>query len=175
MSEETTQLDLSDELDRLEALRGGDDAGGELRVAVHDAVLDPDGVEGRRPVATAVDGPADVRGRDWKHPLDALHRPHVSVTRGEERLSVTELVDAVGGPALDGPYVLDRETYVVSAVAGRDPLALRVIEAPATSEQSAGDRIGRQAAVETATVAGYGDRPRFRVFDRYGRPATLEE
>ena len=108
MGEETTQLDLSDELDRLEALRGGDDAGGELRVAVHDAVL-------------------------------------------------------------------DRETYVVSAVAERDPLALRVIEAPAASEQSAGDRIGRRTAVETATVAGYGDRPRFRVFDRYGRETTLEE
>jgi len=175
MGEETTQLDLSDELDRLEALRGGDDAGGELRVAVHDAVLDPDGVEGRRLVATAVDGPTDVRGRTWEHPLDALHRPHVSVTRGEERLSVTELVDAVGGPALDGPYVLDRETYVVSAVAERDPLALRVIEAPA-SEQSAGDRTERRrAAVETATVAGYGDRPRFRVFDRYGRETTMEE
>jgi len=176
MGEETTQLDLTDELDRLAVLRGEDDADGRLRVEVHDAVLDPDGVEGRRLVATAVEGSAALRGRTWEHPLDALHRPDVTVTRGDERLSVPDVVDAVGGPALEGPYVLDRETYVVAVVEGRDPLSMQVIEAPAASERSTDERIDRpRTAIESATVTGYADRPRFRVFDRYGRETTLEE
>lgn len=180
MGEETTQLDLTSELDRLEAMREGDesedDDEADLRLAVHDAVLDPDGVEGRRLTGMTVDGPADLRGRRWAYPLDALHRDHVTARRGDEEIGVSDLVDTVGGPDLDGTYVLDRETYVVAAVERvDDDVSLGVIEAPDQSEHAEGDHLERtRAAIETATVAGYADRPRYRVFDRYGRATDLE-
>ncbi len=177
MGEETTQLDLTDELDRLEAIRGEADADDDLRLVVHDAVVDPDGVTGRRLAGTTVEGPASLRGRRWEHPLDALHRDHVTAHRGEAELSVAELVDAVGGPDLSGPYVLDRESYVVGVVTGadRDPVELRVVEAPAASDRSVDETVELGGtALETATVAGYADRRRYRVFDAYGRPTTLE-
>lgn len=179
MGEETTQLDLTSELDRLEAMRDGDDdADDDLRLWVHDAALDPDGVEGRRLTGMVVEGPADLRGREWAHPLDALHREHVTARRGEEAIGVGDLVDAVGGPALEGAYVLDRETYVVGAVAdaGDETVRLRVLEAPGESEASEGEDLAlARSAVEGATVAGYADRRRYRVFDRYGRPSELPE
>lgn len=174
MTEKTTQLDLGSELDRLSAMRGEDDGEG-YRVAVHDAVLDPDGVEDRRLTGTCVEGPADLRGRDWAHPLDALHRPHVTPRRDGEVVDVATVVDAVGGPDLDR-YVLDREQYVVGAVedAG-DPVTLRVVEAPAPAAGSVGDRLTvTAAALSGATVQGYADRRRYRVFDQYGRSATVD-
>ncbi len=174
MAEETTQLDLTDELDRLSAMRGEDDGEG-YRVAVHDAVIDPDGVEGRRLTGTTVEGPADLRGRKWAYPLDALHRSHVTARRDGEPVDVPTLVDALGGPDVDR-YVLDRERYLVGAVEDDgDPLVLRVIEAPASTERAVGDRVEvAPAALSTATVRGYADRPRYRVFDRYGRPTTID-
>lgn len=176
MGEETTQLDLTDELDRLQAMRG-EGGDGDLRVEVHDAVLDPDGVEGRRLAATTVDGPADLRGRRWEHPLDALHRPHVTARRGETVVDVAELVDAVGGPDLAAPYVLDRQRRVVGVVtADDDPVRLRVVEAPAPATAAEGERIElSRTALAEATVRGYAERPRYRTFDRYGRPTTLED
>ncbi len=174
MAEETTQLDLTDELDRLSAMRGEDDGEG-YRVEVHDAVLDPDGVEGRRLTGTTVDGPADLRGREWAYPLDALHRPHVTARRDGEPVEVATLVDALGGPDLDR-YVLDRERYLVGAVVDADdPVVLRVVEAPAPASQSTGDRVEvSAAALSEATVQGYADRSRYRTFDRYGRATTLD-
>jgi|APHM01.1.fsa_nt_gi hypothetical protein len=174
MAEETTQLDLTNELDRLSAMRGEDDGEG-VRVEVHDAVIDPDGVEGRRLTGTTVEGPSDLRGCEWAHPLDALHRPHVTPLRDGNPVDIATLVDAVGGPDLDR-YVLDRERYVVAAVENAaDPLTLRVVEAPARTTRSAGDRIEvTAAALSEATVRGYADRPRYRVFDGYGHPTTLD-
>ncbi len=174
MGEQRTQLDLTDELDRLSAMRGEDDGDG-YRVAVHDAVFDPDGVEGRRLTGTTVEGPADLRGREWAYPLDALHRSHVTPRRDGDPVAVSTLVDAVGGPAVDR-YVLDRERYLVGAVADADdPVTLRVIEAPAPTTRSTGDRLTVSAAsVADATVRGYATRQRYRVFDRYGRPTTLD-
>lgn len=176
MGEETTQMDLTDELDRLAAMRGESDDG-PLRIEVHDAVLDPDDVTGRRIAATAVEGPADLRGRRWEHPLDALHAPHVTASRENEQITVRELVDAVGGPDLDGAYVLDRETYVVGAVeAVASSVRLRVIEAPERSGHAVGDGVElARSTVEDATVAGYRDRSRYAAFDRYGRETSIEE
>jgi hypothetical protein len=180
MGEETTQLDLTNELDRLEAMREegtADDGEDALRLAVHDAVLDPDGVEGRRLTGMTVEGPSDLRGRRWAQPLDALHRSHVTARRGETVLDVAELVDAVGGPALDAPYVLDRETYAVGTVetVTETAVTLELIEAPGP-DAAEGDGVElSRSAVTTATVAGYADRPRYRVFDPYGRPTDLPE
>jgi hypothetical protein len=168
MGEETTQLDLSAELDRLAAMSGGDDAS--IALVVHEARVRPDAVEGHELRARCTDGPAALRGRRVGLALHALHGAGVHAERDGERVSVATLLDAVGGPELTDGYVLDRETGAVLAVVDPgDPLSLVVAESSPAGE--AGDEQHVTADVlSTATVTGWRDRERYRRYDPYGRP-----
>ncbi len=161
-------MDLSAELDRLSAMRDdGDDP--RLSLVVHGARLRPETVAGHELRALCDEGPADLRGRRVGVALHALGREGVRAERAGERISVTELVDAVGGPDLPGGYVVDRETGAVSTVAtSGDPVELVVAASSPAGERGAERRVDRET-LATATVAGYRDRPRYRRYDAYGR------
>jgi hypothetical protein len=167
MGEETTQLDLSAELDRLSAMND-EDAADEttLSLVVHEARFRPESVVGHELRALCTDGPADLRGRRVGLALHALHGEGVHAERDGERLSIPALLDAVGGPDLAG-YVVDRETGEVLAVEATDPLALVVAASSPVGEAGAERRVD---ALADATVAGFRDRERFRRYDTYGRP-----
>jgi hypothetical protein len=171
MGEETTQLDLSAELDRLSAMTDDDDDGPDHALVVHGARFRPEAVAGHELRALCTDGPSDLRGRRVGLALHALHGEAVHAERDGERVPVAALVDAVGGPALADGYLRDRETGAVLAVVDPgDPLLLRV--APSSPVGDPGDdrRVGDEARA-TATVAGFPDRERYRRYDAYGRPA----
>jgi hypothetical protein len=169
VSDETTQLDLSAELDRLSAMQDDDGDDPALALVVHGARFRPESVDGHEVRALCDDGPADLRGRRVGLALHALHRESAHAERDGERVAVETLVDAVGGPALADGYVVDRETGEVLAVAdGGDGVSLVV--AGSSPVGAAGDE--RRVAADrlrTATVAGDRDRPRYRVYDAYGR------
>ena len=79
------------------------------------------------------------------------------------------LVDAVGGPELDG-YVRDRQTGAVLAVVDPgDPAGLRVASSSPAGEAGDERRLAA-AALADETVAGWADRDRYRRYDAYGRP-----
>lgn len=175
--DETTQLDLSAELDRLSAMTGDGDGDGDtdpddpaLRLSLHEATLQPEGVTGHELRALCTDGPADLRGRRVGVALHALHGDATRYERGADAVSAETLVDAVGGPALDDGYVVDREAGTVLAVASAgDPLVLAVADSSPVGEAGTERRVAA-SAVATATVAGYRDRARYRRYDAYGRP-----
>lgn len=167
MGEETTQLDLSAELDRLSAMSEGDDDAG-LRLTVHGARFRPDAVAGHELHARRTDGPADLQGRRVGFALHALHDEGVHADRDGERVSVETLLDAAGGPDLDG-YVLDRETGAVLAVDDPgDPVVLRVADSSPVGEAREERRVATDV-LSNATVAGWADRERYRCYDAYGR------
>lgn len=168
VGDETTQLDLGAELDRLSAMRGDGDEG--LRLSVHGSTIRPETVAGHECRGVCDEGPADLRGREVGVALHALHREGVRAARGDDPVSIPGLLDAVGGPALPDGYVLDRETGAVLAVVdGGDPLSLVVADSSPAGEPGAGRRLA-SADLTTATVAGFADRARYRRYDAYGRP-----
>lgn len=177
MSEETTQVDLSAELDRLSAMRGDEDGEDDedddspaLRLSVHDARFRPETVRGHELRALCDEGPADLRGQRVGVALHALRREGVRATRAGERIRAVDLVDAVGGPDLSGGYVVDRQTGTVLAVdATGDPVELVVAGSGPVGEQGTERRLDPET-LATATVAGYRDRERYRRYDAYGRP-----
>jgi len=170
MGEETTQLDLSAELDRLSAMSetAGDDP--DRSLVLHGARFDPESVVGHELRALCTDGPADLRGRRVGLALHALHEEGVHAERDGERVPVETLLDAVGGPALADGYALDRETGAVLAVV--DPgetVVLRVAASSPVGETDAERRVDADA-LANATVTGFRDRERYRRYDAYGRP-----
>lgn len=169
MSEETTQLDLSAELDRLSAMNDGDgdadDADDDTSVLVaHGARFRPESVAGHELRALCDDGPADLRGQRVGLALHALHRDGVYAERGGERVAIPTLVEAVGGPELGQGYVLDRETGAVLAV---DDDLLVVADSSPAGEPGAERRVDDRALAD-ATVTGYRSRARYRRYDAYG-------
>jgi hypothetical protein len=167
VDDETTQLDLSAELDRLSAMQddGGDDDP-TLALVVHGARFRPDGVAGHEVRALCDDGPADLRGRRVGLALHALHREGVHAERDGERVPVETVVDAVGGPDLADGYVVDRETGAVLAATDE---GLVVAESSPVGEAGDARRVDADALAD-ATVTGFRDRPRYRRYDAYGRP-----
>lgn len=181
MGEESTQLDLSNELDRLSAMNEEADDGEGVRVQIGTTRLDPDGIEGHQLVGVAVDSDdASLRGSRWEHPLHDCHREGVTFEIDGEAVGASEAFDAVGGPDLSVGYVLDRATGVVSAIDGRsdDTLELRVIDAPAEAESTANTTHERPIdRLRDASRPGFDDGARFRTFGPLGRPldpATVE-
>ncbi|MFB6256802.1 MAG: hypothetical protein ABEH58_08800 [Haloplanus sp.] len=177
MGNESTQMDLSAELDRLSAMRGddGEDAG--VRIEILDAVVEPDGVDGHRMVGltVAADGDAaSLRGSRWRHPLHHLHREDVRPTVDGTPVGVVRALDAVGGADLDGGYVLDRATYVIWAVDGAhggSAVRLRAIDAPPAADTTVDEtRTVEVSTLETASRPGFDDADRYRTFDPVGRP-----
>jgi hypothetical protein len=170
MGDETTQLDLSAELDRLSAMTDGDADDADLTLVVHEARFRPEAATGHELRALCTDGPADLRGRRVGIALHALHDEGVHANRDGERVGVETLVDAVGGPALDG-YLHDRETGAVLAVSDPgDPLLVRVADSSPVGAAGEERRVTARE-LSTATVAGWRDRPRYCRYDAYGRPA----
>ncbi|MFB6168216.1 MAG: hypothetical protein ABEJ43_05145 [Haloferacaceae archaeon] len=170
MSDETTQLDLSAELDRLSAMTGDDAADdSDLVLVAYDARLHPDGVAGHELRALCAEGPADLRGQRLGLALHALYDEGVHAERGGERVPIPDLLDAVGGPDLDG-YVHDRETGEILAVVDPgDPLTLAVAGSSPVGDAGDERRLGA-AELSAATVAGFRSRDRYRRYDAYGRP-----
>jgi hypothetical protein len=176
MGDDSTQMDLSAELDRLSAMRGGGDDDAGVRIEILDAVVEPDGVDGHRLVGltVAADGDAAaLRGSRWRHPLHHLHRGDVRATVDGTPVDVVEALDAVGGADLDHGYVLDRATYVVWAVDGArggTAVRLRAIDAPDAADAAVdGTRTVEVATLETASRPGFDDAARYRTFDSVGR------
>jgi len=177
MGDESIQMDLSAELDRLSAMRDGEDDGAGVRIEILDAVVEPDGVDGHRLVGltVAADGDAAaLRGSRWRHPLHHLHRDDVRPTIDGTPASVAEALDAVGGADLDGGYVLDRATHVVWAVDGArggNAVGLQAIEAPTAADVAVAEtRTVEVATLEAASRPGFDDAARYRTFDSLGRP-----
>ncbi|MEF8819556.1 MAG: hypothetical protein V5A31_10045 [Haloferacaceae archaeon] len=169
MGEETTQLDLSAELDRLSAMSGDDADDADLVLVVHGARFRPESVVGHELRALCTDGPATLRGQRVGVALHALGRDGVYAERDGARVGRAALVDAVGGPELDG-YVRDRQTGAVLAVVDPgDPAGLRVASSSPAGEAGDERRLAA-AALADETVAGWADRDRYRRYDAYGRP-----
>jgi len=172
MSEETTQLELGDELDRLSAMRGdgADDPAGPAfeRAGVTVRV---DAVAAGRAEGVAVAGPADARGRSWALPLERLHDEATATTVDGDPADPATLVDAAGGPAPAAGYLRDRAEGDVLAPADGGRSAWSVASAADRSPRTPGETVElAPVAVRSATVPGYRDRPRYRAFDGYGRP-----
>jgi hypothetical protein len=165
MGEESTQLNLGAELDRLSAMQGNDDT--DLRLALDGAAFRPEAVDGHELRALCDDGPAALRGRRVGLALHACHPDARAEVDGSET-TVERLVDAVGGPDLDG-YVYDRATGAVLAVRDDgDPLGLVVADSSPAGEAGAERRVAA-TDLGDATVPGYDDRARYRRYDAYGR------
>lgn len=119
MGEESTQLDLSSELDRLQAMKG-DGETGDVRVQIGETVIDPDRVDEHQLVGTTVESDdSSLRGTRWHHPLHDLHRSGVTVERDGQETDLASALDALGGPDLETGYVVDRATGEAAAIVGR--------------------------------------------------------
>jgi hypothetical protein len=170
MGEESTQLDLGAELDRLAAMTDDDGDDPDLRLSLDGARFRPEAVEGHELRALCDDGPAGLRGRRVGLALHACHPDARAEADGAET-TVERLVDAVGGPGLPGGYVRDRATGVVLAVRETgDPLGLVVADSSPAGEAGTERRLSA-ADLAGATVPGYRDRARYRRYDAYGRRA----
>jgi hypothetical protein len=170
MSEETTQLDLSAELDRLSAMSEttGDDP--DRSLVLHGARFDPESVVGHELRALCTDGAAELRGRRVGLALHALHEKDVHAERDGERVPIEALLDAVGGPALADGYTIDRETgAVLTVVDPGETVVLRVAASSPAGETGTEQRVDTDT-LANATVAGFRDRERYRRYDAYGRP-----
>ena len=190
MGDESTQLDLSAELDRLSAMRDGDgDGDGETdagpRIEICGAVVDPETVTNHRMVGMTVDADvAELRGARWRHPLHRLRDDEATLSIDGEPASVGDVVDAVGGPDLTDGYVLDRATYAVWAidaggvgVADRDgAVGLRALEVPSVVDAGTGDtRAVTTTALRAASRPGFDDGARYRLFGPVGEPLDPTE
>lgn len=180
MGEESTQLDLSSELDRLQAMKGDGEADGDVRVLVGSTVIDPDRVDAHCLVGTTVESDdASLRGTRWRHPLHDCHRPGVTFERDGRETDLPAVVEALGGPDLDTGYVLDRATGDYAAIRGRDgdEVSLSVIDAPPASPRTADESVVLSLSVlRTASRPGFTAGDRYRTFDTLGRsldPTTI--
>lgn len=172
MGEESTQLDLSSELDRLAAMKETNEDGGGPRVRIGETVIEPERIEDHRLVGLTVetDDP-DLRGTRWHQPLQDLRRDGVTFELDGEPVDAEQVFTAVGGADLSAGYVLDRATFVVFAITGRtdDTVELRVIDAPPEADATTDDE--HEVAVErlaSASRPGFADGQRYAAFDALG-------
>lgn len=179
MGEESTQLDLSNELDRLSAMQGEDDDGEGPRLQIGTTRLDPEEIDGHQLIGVAVESDdPDIRGSRWHQPLHDLHRSGVTFEIDGEPVEPDRLFEAIGGPDLPTGYVLDRTTGAVSTIDGRtdETLQLRVIDAPPQADHSTGSTVEHTTdTLQTASRPGFDDNARYGVYDPVGRPLDPTE
>lgn len=158
MGEESTQLDLSSELDRLQAMKG-DGETGDVRVQIGETVIDPDRVDDHQLVGTTVESDdSSLRGTRWHHPLHDLHRAGVTVERDGQETDLASALDALGGPDLETGYVVDRATGESAAIVGRVDTDSVDGDAETTDEDT-------EMADEDAATADENQSLRLRVVD----------